>query len=134
MQLPDELQCEILLWLPATSLLICKCVCKSFLRIIENSYFIRTHVARIGAINYHNSQTLILQFEDREKSYDYGFDHCLLSLDTTTKDVLSCEPIIPPVPFIGESWIIGSCNGLICASLHSDHVDVMVLLWNPVTR
>lgn len=145
-EIAEELQIEIFLKLPVKSLLLCKCVCKHFRCVIQNPNFVRTHVA---TINRCDSQSLVLLHFGRGKGWHpfYQLNHYLLSVDVNnTKQVLSCLPLNPPIPIIHRSFrsfVVGSCNGLICVAIWYDYTvddananipDFSLLLWNPVIR
>ncbi|KAL1826029.1 hypothetical protein ACET3Z_012807 [Daucus carota] len=121
MRLPLELQySEIFLRLPLTSLWTCKRVCKAFRTLIENPSFEHIHVT--------TSHSLLLQF----KHEHWG----LVSIDCTTKDVISYVSLIPKIPYVGKLSLVGSCNGLVCfvVRIENQHEDDVLLLWNPFTE
>ena len=62
MELPEEILNEIFLRMPARSVLICKCVCKPFLRIIRHPDFVNTHLNRVKDVGRDKSEALILHF------------------------------------------------------------------------
>ncbi|XP_017224638.1 F-box/kelch-repeat protein At3g06240 [Daucus carota subsp. sativus] len=147
-EIPEELQIEIFLKLPVKSLLSCKCVCKHFHSVIENPNFVRTHLTTINN-NHSDSQSLVLLHYGYQ-SYTHRFaqlEHYLLSIDiNNTKEVISYSPLSPPIPLIKESYrtfVVGSCNGLICVAVwfsrndkycNQNTPDFSLLLWNPVIR
>ncbi|KAK1368265.1 hypothetical protein POM88_034357 [Heracleum sosnowskyi] len=145
-EIDEDLQIEIFLKLPVKSLLLCKCVCKKFRSVIQNPNFVRTH---LNTINHSDSQSLVLlHFGGQSGGLRfYQLDHYLLSIDiNNTKEVLSYLPLNPPIPFIEghyRTYVVGSCNGLICVAVwfnnnydycNQNTPDFSLLLWNPVIK
>ncbi|KAF3455140.1 hypothetical protein FNV43_RR05588 [Rhamnella rubrinervis] len=126
---PEELVIEILLRLPATSLLQFKCVCKSWCSIIKSSSFIAKHLHFNNKdTNLHNVLVNIIY----EGTKDYYPLTRLLSFGTI--GIVKPQLLPPTYPQdadynLANINIVGSCNGLIFLY---DSVGKLVL-WNPTT-
>lgn len=138
MHLPVELQTGIFLRLPATCLLICKCVCKTFYSVIQNPDFNNIYITCNRSIaDSDTSHALILQFSHKTSSKNNSTSHVLVSIDNITKDVISYTPLTPHIPYAGRLFLVGSSNGLICFAVQAGDwlaEDKILLLWNPVTK
>ncbi|GLT72245.1 hypothetical protein SLA2020_441980 [Shorea laevis] len=124
-ELPEDLETEILLWLPVASLLRFKCVCKLWYAVINHQNFRRKHFLRN---NNKNSNTLLLKTTRG----------CVVSTHSyETFQVSRTQHLPPPYPLrvLGgreaEIYVAGSCNGLVC--LH-DSYALCVVIWNPATN
>ncbi|XP_026433497.1 F-box/kelch-repeat protein At3g23880-like [Papaver somniferum] len=136
--LPEEIQSEILVKLPAKSVLTCKCVCKLWLNLISCPRFINDHLH----LSIQNKKNHKLMFTDKEsvtgKPLLYSIDHASIS----SSPDLSCDYIAEKVVLIDypfeykegmEIRILGACNGLICFGILMD-TNTSICIWNPTTR
>ncbi|GAU33378.1 hypothetical protein TSUD_365040 [Trifolium subterraneum] len=122
--LPNELIFEILLWLPVRTLLLFKCVCKSWKTLISSDpKFTKTHLQRLTvnpSIKTHQRLFSSYATLGSRKIVSFAIKPLLENPSAPTK----------PVEFTMEHRysIIGSCNGLLCLF----HVlEGYVKLWNP---
>lgn len=118
MSFPVELIIDILLRLPAKSLLRFKIVCKLWYNLINSSDFVDLHFERSIAsqTNFHFVyKTPILHLGDFDT-----FDNPI-SLDYPFKN---CDN--------GGVGVVGSCNGLLC--LQSYDFEHPLLIYNPTTQ
>lgn len=147
---PEEIQLEIFMKLPANSILVCRCVCKIWYNLLCNPKFVKNHLI-------HTNQTmkprLILSQTDRWSSKNpivYSIDYdsvlssslslsvsTLLSLSMPTSDECACIGAVRMnYPFQHESIfsfrVLGSCNGLICVSMDR-RIGMYLCIWNPIT-
>lgn len=132
--LPEALVVEILLLLPADSLLTMKCVCKWWCAMIKDSTFVARH---LQYAKKRPSTSILLKYlyQDPEAHMN-RYVKRLLSI--SNEDAHSCkvdENInIPRFCKRNEHWTgpLGSqCNGLLCIS---DKDEGTILLCNPVTK
>ncbi|KAL6971095.1 hypothetical protein U1Q18_030777 [Sarracenia purpurea var. burkii] len=127
-RLPEEIVAKILLRLPVKSLGRCKCVSKSWLSLISDPFFVKSHLNqavsdadsgrfRIFTVPFHSidyeSPSSFEDVDDGDRDND-----ALVDLD-----ILSREPD-------EGAEIVGSCNGLICLLYDPN----CFILWNPTTR
>lgn len=110
--LPEEMVIEVLCWLPVVSLSRFKSVCKSWLSIISDPEFIKTHVYCSHIMAKKRASLLMITRAD-----DYMGPPRFASID------FQYYLHIPP----GFS-VVGSCNGIICLC-----DNVHCYLWNPST-
>nr|AFK44336.1 unknown [Lotus japonicus] len=124
--LPDELVVEILSRLPVKSLLKFRCVCKSWMLLISDPYFIKKHLHLSKQSTLFNHHRIILSATTAE----FHLKSCSVSsLFNSTSTV--CEDLNYPVKNkYRHDGIVGSCNGLLCFAIKGD----CVLLWNPSIR
>ncbi|KAL8146535.1 hypothetical protein AgCh_004315 [Apium graveolens] len=130
--LPVEVLCEIFLKLPMRSLLSCKCVCKSFDELIKSPTFIASHVNHNSSSKTNTScsvSILVIDGNYRDRS-----EHILIG--TKDNSVTSIRRVRQSNPLTIPTSVIGSCNGLFCASLEmiGEQWGSHIILWNPVTR
>ncbi|QHN75874.1 hypothetical protein HN51_053519 [Arachis hypogaea] len=124
--LPDELIREILLRLPARSLVRLRRVCSSWKSLISSSQFAKDHLQHSTAADPGLSGTRVAYHH----SCHYGFgDFSLRSLiensSKPTEVVLFKER--------RNYKVIGSCNGLLCLLFNDVGINTCVRLWNPCT-
>ncbi|XP_073031606.1 uncharacterized protein [Primulina eburnea] len=138
--LPPEIFTEILLRLPAKSLMRFSTVSKGWLTLISSSQFAKDHLKYSNKSDVYTHDRLIFG------SRTYPMDLFSCSLDSAVADsVLSgyiypemdehlqvqavCwdYPILEPDDMI---WLLGSCHGLVCLSL----LPNTVMLWNPTIQ
>ncbi|XP_074265223.1 putative F-box protein At5g47300 [Silene latifolia] len=131
--LPPEIWFQILAKLPAKTLLILRCVCKSWCSIIDNPDFIHIHL-QISQTNFEfNNRSLVaLDSLGHRLNGEIGYSLTLHHLETLRETDLIFR--------ISDSYryhIIGSCNGLILVSRNQDppfHKNKELRLWNPCIR
>ncbi|XP_061372507.1 F-box/kelch-repeat protein At3g23880-like [Gastrolobium bilobum] len=121
--LPGDLIEEILLRLPVKSLLRFKCVCKSWLALISNPQFAKSHYD-IAAAPTHR---LLV------KPYHAGYsDFIGIEAPLHCDSALACLtlPQSSLIPSVGYLRILGSCRGfIILKCVENDDL----ILWNPST-
>ncbi|XP_074264878.1 F-box/kelch-repeat protein At3g23880-like [Silene latifolia] len=126
--LPPEVWTQILLSLPAKTLLKFRCVCKSWCSIIDDPNFIYLHF-QLCKINSGNNQ-LLVALEGLGRNRDKG---CLLTV---------CQP--ETLQSTGLTFMkfdsyryrmVSSCNGLLLVVQHGpDGSHIEWRLWNPCIR
>ncbi|MBA0842037.1 hypothetical protein Goarm_001886 [Gossypium armourianum] len=122
--LPRELFLEILLRLPAESLMRCKYVCKYWHSLITNPKFIQLHLN----YNYNNNVCVLLK---RCLVTCLGQKENLLSL--VCGNGFSFENLDVDLSLYRKEpclQLLGHCDGIICLSNYRDYI----LLCNPATR
>ncbi|KAH1139534.1 hypothetical protein GYH30_028766 [Glycine max] len=120
--LPYDLIWEILLRVPVRSLILFKCVCKSWKTLISDPQFAKDHLC-ISTADPNMTHQRIVARHHRD----------ILSFSVQS---LLQNPSNPAKP---HSWrmshkycIVGSCNGLLCLSRFK-HGYCRLRLWNPCT-
>ncbi|KAM7485149.1 hypothetical protein LguiA_001158 [Lonicera macranthoides] len=127
-ELPDEITEEILVRLPASSLLRFNLVCKHWQSLISNPNFVTKHLNRV----------LLLDLDDHQ-SNNYNHHKFIVKSATSHLHLVDCESLnatkldfpshFPPQRLL----IMGSCNGLLCITLlNSVNSFDNILLWNPL--
>ncbi|XP_020987119.2 F-box/kelch-repeat protein At3g23880 [Arachis duranensis] len=121
--LPGEVIEEILVRVPASSLVKLKIVCKSWNALISNPEFVSDNVHRSRA-----DPRLVYRFRDSRKIHFSSVQSLFKNPSALlTKD--GCFEMD------GDLHILGSCNGLICLGLMSGRFHLgSIRLWNPCTR
>lgn len=116
----DDIIAEILLRLPANSLLRFRCVCKSWLALISAPSFVKNHLSRVNTKHFNllvgtwPSQASVLKDDDG--------DIAITVLDYPVTSWSPCPALYP--------IIYGSCNGLMCIEFEYGNL----ILWKPCTR
>ncbi|KAK1398266.1 F-box domain-containing protein [Heracleum sosnowskyi] len=130
--LPVEVLSEIFLRLPMRSLLSCKCVCKSFDELIRSPEFIGSHVNHNTMSSTKTSCSVNVLVID--ENYKDRSEH--IRIDTKNNGVISIWHVRQSNPLTTHISVVGSCNGLFCASLEmiGEQWGSRIMLWNPVTR
>lgn len=132
MDLPEDMVVEILLRLPAKSLLRFKCVCRKWLVLIESPSFIDLHLR----VRHNNGDQGILLFHEYIKGEE---GKSFLSFHSDSDDeLLSGVNVAPHLELdsveddgrIHKPFLVGSCNGIVCLSLEFGKF----ILFNPVLR
>ncbi|XP_057527743.1 F-box/kelch-repeat protein At3g06240-like [Amaranthus tricolor] len=123
----EDLLQEILIRLPAKSLVRFRCVCRSWYSLIASPSFISAQVVhKKKAKSYH---VLLRSFNNTERKYKYKLCNDDEHLD---------EIMIIDFPFVSEHndffRIAGCVNGLVCLSDDIVEVTDTVIIWNPVIR
>ncbi|KAL2231922.1 F-box protein At3g07870-like [Sesamum indicum] len=130
--LPAELIINILSRLPIRTIISCKCVCKSWLNLLDTPEFARSHLSRSvpGLILWQRHRDLdsehfeIFEFED-----ELDLERHDLHYNPVTK--ISCREFInEDHPGLG---IQGSADGLVCFRKLGRHPET-VYVCNPITR
>src|ERR1044072_4308667 len=121
----QELIVEILLRLPARSLLRSKSVCKSWRSLISNPQFAKSHIDLSAApthrllllpnLSYHQVESIDLDSSIHDRS-------ALVTLDLPPSTI---SRVYNPQQFLG------SCRGFLLFFYQTAH---HVILWNPTTR
>ncbi|KAK7303216.1 hypothetical protein RJT34_14118 [Clitoria ternatea] len=123
--LPDELVVEILSRLPVKSLMQFRCVCKSWLSLISDPYFMKKHL-HLSSTHFTPHHRIILSATTAE----FHLKSCSVSSLFNDPSTV-CEDLNYPVKNkFRHDGIVGSCNGLLCFAIKGD----CVLLWNPSIR
>ncbi|XP_028225080.1 F-box/kelch-repeat protein At3g06240-like isoform X1 [Glycine soja] len=121
---PGELIGAILLWLPVRSVLRFKCVCKSWLSVISDPHFAKSHF-ELAIAPTHRVLKLLNNFQVNSIDVDN---------DDDSADILFNTPLLPP-PHAAPKYvyIAGSCRGFILLELVSDLNSIHLVVWNPST-
>jgi F-box interacting protein len=115
--LQEDLIVEILLRVPARSLLPMKCVCKLWKTLISDPQFAKSHLLRLNSTAYPH---LVSRHESSRTIIGYNVEPLL-------EDHLN--RIEPDFKTMRHNYlIIGSCNGLLCLLQYNLN---FVILWNP---
>lgn len=123
--LRDDLLVEVLLRVPVRSLLRCKCVCKSWLSLISNPLFAKSHFEAAAA----PTDRFLVKFPNDSEAISVDIE----VLCPNSAHAVFNIPIPPRAPKHGR-WarIVGSCRGFLLLKYEFLHfVDFMV--WNPST-
>ncbi|XP_050370887.1 F-box/kelch-repeat protein At3g23880-like [Argentina anserina] len=146
--LPVEVITNILLRLPAKSLVICTSVCKSWRSMIKDSSFIGAHHSRtIDSNNRHGTHLLLLHrfypkdssLEGRNSSVD-GVKNDVYSLHYDNSSFDDCCEIGLQCPIAERGMhnecfrVVGVCNGLVCLADDLECYGYTFLIWNPSIR
>ncbi|MED6218230.1 hypothetical protein PIB30_025004 [Stylosanthes scabra] len=123
--LPDELIEEILVRVPASTIVKLKIVCKSWNALICSSEFARFHLDRSRS-----DPRLVYGFERDRKMRFVPMRSVFNNPDTFTT--------YSSIKMDGDLQILGSCNGLICIGSMRKRKGLVHLksirFWNPCTR
>lgn len=126
--IPDELVFDILTRLPVKSVLRFKCICKSWLSMISDPKFIRTHL-------HLSTERLLLRTERYPLS---PLSFASIDFESPNQDSKSLDL---PWDNSSDAFIrtLCSCDGLILSSVHERVVDgpkpgKSFALWNPSNR
>ncbi|KAM7485151.1 hypothetical protein LguiA_001160 [Lonicera macranthoides] len=134
--LPDEITEEILVRLPAISLLRFNLVCKQWRSLISNPNFVRKHLNHVLLLEDLDQKSNSNQHHNKFIIYSnpefYSVDCCyveesLHSISTTMRHF--------PLPSPLGVAILGSCNGLLLIGFYGKNFNYdALLLWNPSLR
>ncbi|XP_074265222.1 F-box/kelch-repeat protein At3g23880-like [Silene latifolia] len=129
--LPPEVWTQILITLPAKTLVRFRCVCKSWCSIIDNPDFIHTHF-QLCKINSGNNNKLLVALEFLGRNGDEDYEYLLTVRQAETLRNLG------RIFSKSDSYsykIMGSCNGLLLVARHGPPCYLKELrLWNPCIR
>ncbi|GAB4831433.1 hypothetical protein Ancab_005445 [Ancistrocladus abbreviatus] len=153
--LPSEIQFDILVRVPAFDLSRLKSVCKSWLNLISDSYFVKAQLAN----TYRNSE---LSFLIIDENYSQGYDpshhlgyaidddgrtthHLGYAIDgdgrtTQLYDLKIDLKAVPGVPKESYIHVLSSCDGVIlfsasnCYEYSFGYAGQQLFLCNPITR
>ncbi|GAU14944.1 hypothetical protein TSUD_47380 [Trifolium subterraneum] len=135
--LPHDLIAEVLYFLPVKSLVQFRSVCKSWKTLIYDPTFVKLHLRRSPTRN--PLFTLTTQHIPRTPGYYYSVvPYPISRLIENPSFNLSVDPYYS-LEDKECSFIVGTCNGLICLSDYS-YIDdkynkeFWLRLWNPATR
>ncbi|KAL3726858.1 hypothetical protein ACJRO7_031715 [Eucalyptus globulus] len=120
--MPEDIVVDILLRLPAKSLVRFKCVCKRWRSLISDRAFANSHLQRLKAGDLIPSQRFIIS----------GCNGSLKTVDYEALDDGGGEGrmVVPHgIKPLWEPRIVGSCDGLVCLLGPSNFV-----IYNPTTR
>ncbi|XP_021844096.2 putative F-box protein At3g24700 [Spinacia oleracea] len=122
--LSDDLLSEILVRLPAKSLVRLRSTCKTWKSIITNPLFHKSHFHHCSS----QKSPLIPSFLFfRSEGYIFSLNLDLNHKENTKNEVdRNFVSVTPPV-----EASLGSCNGLVC--LHVINANV-IIVWNPITN
>lgn len=123
--LPQDLIVEILIRLPLKTLLKFKSVSKSWLYLLLDSQFHKTH------INFSIKNPKITDYTLAAVATVSGLGKIcqVYTVRSANSSVTVAKHGCPPITLSLSAWLLGSCNGLIC--LTSDSFRLIVL--NPCT-
>ncbi|XP_075475118.1 F-box protein At3g07870-like [Primulina tabacum] len=128
-ELPVHILCDIFSRLPLESIFRCRCVCKTFLDLLKDPYFIELHCARSSTSttylffheNLQNRAILRFLTFNHDKvgislcsSDDQSFNHDLYS-----RQHIACQISAQFGYHIQRLDFVGSCNGLLCLYIAS---------------
>lgn len=127
---PQELLLEILSRLPVKSLVKFKCVSRTWLSLISNPRFIRTHLqisSNEDDFGHHGLILTVLPPNShshlKQCSLDSALDVKVSTIEVTDIDY----PMKNPLKSV---WVVGSCDGLVCIAIEENDL----FLWNPSVR
>ncbi|XP_074356035.1 F-box/kelch-repeat protein At3g06240-like [Apium graveolens] len=121
-ELPQEIVYVILLLIPASILLKLRAICKSWMRLICSSDFIRAHTLLWKEDDSHLLVRCKTPFFNAQTMYLYSlFDNAI----STSYDLPS-----PVRNSHVEGILVGCCRGVSCLSFD----DGSIILWNPCTK
>ncbi|KAF5736117.1 F-box and associated interaction domains-containing protein putative isoform 1 [Tripterygium wilfordii] len=117
--IPEDLVTDILTRLPIKSLIRFAGVCSSWLDLIRNPDFIKSHHLKQTSLNDNNFRVFVM--------HDYN---CLSLLTEVADDQEGAFDFLESVGIPLRLVVMGHCNGLLC--LHDQWEKIFI--WNPVTR
>ncbi|XP_026440577.1 F-box protein CPR1-like [Papaver somniferum] len=135
LRLPEEIQVDVFLRLPAKSILRCRCVCKPLCRLLYNPKFIKDHLNH----NKKNPNLMLIFNQCYRPPECCSIDNASI-LSASSASALStkctCDGGIRKYNCHQSEWaegvrIVGSCNGLICINING---GPRFCIWNPSTE
>ncbi|XP_030963942.1 F-box/kelch-repeat protein At3g06240-like [Quercus lobata] len=129
--LPHDVVLNILATLPVKSLIRFKCVSKLWDSSITSPNFISTH---LNIVNDDNDHAYLIQTCIEYDSPKIPITYKVLCCDRTFDSLF--EYSVPSVFYLNMSFMIGSCNGLVCLAQHRklSATSDAIYLWNPRIR
>ncbi|CAI9303943.1 unnamed protein product [Lactuca saligna] len=133
--IPVHVMVDILSRLHVKTIIHCKCVCKKWLHLVSDSYFINLHLSRspVGLMIYHYSEKelmghprlRVLKWVEVKDDVNHHHLHHdpLMSLDLNLASIFQDSQIL----------LMGSVNGLICLWQVCPKSD-NIYICNPITR
>ncbi|KAM3357875.1 F-box/kelch-repeat protein [Capsicum galapagoense] len=123
--LPQDLIIEILVRLPLKTLLKFRCVSKSWLSLLSNTEFHKTHV------NFSMNNPKMTDYTLAAVATVSGLGKIcrVYTISSENSSVTVSKHGCPPKSLSLSAWLLGSCNGLVC--LTTDSFELMLL--NPCT-
>lgn len=123
--LPTLIISDILSRLPTKTIILCKCVCKSWLNLLLEPYFANLHLSRSPTSLIIHQLGVSLPDSDTDILKLVEFDGHDLRYDPVMKfDLKVCYPH-------GEILLVGSANGLLC---FCDYRNESLFICNPTVR
>ncbi|KAL3718121.1 hypothetical protein ACJRO7_003282 [Eucalyptus globulus] len=121
--LPDEIKTEILLRLPAKSLVRFRCMCKSWNSMLTSTSFVEAYGDRSS--RFGDKYLLKYNSKDSSRIGIYDLSSRLLS---------NLDPLFNLSHDTYE--LVGSCNGIVCLAAYDKygHTRSEISLWNPSTH
>lgn len=123
--LPSEITIKILSKLPLRAVLICKCVCKSWLQFVETDEFVQLHLSASGPglVTFHvgllSRKFKFFEFEDGRDVQHHDLHYNLLT----------------EFNFPYAEWMCGSVDGLLwLRERNTDAETEAIYVCNPITR
>ncbi|KAL8482124.1 hypothetical protein ACS0TY_028327 [Phlomoides rotata] len=122
--IPPEIIIEIISRLPVPSILSCKCVCKSWLTLLESNEFVKSHLLKaISGLAVYRFCLKLYKFFDFEDGLDLEH-HGLHYKFVTEFNIPGCN-----------GWIAGSADGLLFLCNRNNLLKHHALhVCNPITR
>ncbi|KAL8482157.1 hypothetical protein ACS0TY_028353 [Phlomoides rotata] len=122
--IPPEIIIGILSKLPVRTIISCKCVCKSWLTLLESNEFVKSHLLKaIPGLAFYRFRMKLYKFFDFEDGLDLEH-HGLRYKFVTEFNILGCN-----------GWIAGSADGLLFLCNTKDMLKHHALhVCNPITR
>ncbi|KAK3000274.1 hypothetical protein RJ639_022804 [Escallonia herrerae] len=124
LDLPSHVIADILSRLPAKNVIHCRCVCRTFRKLLSEPYFIKLHLSRSPTtliIAQYDSAELkklkLVELEDEPDHHDLYYD-----------------PVMEFSPGVGFQLLVGSVNGLVCLCSFSQHESDTIYICNPTLR
>lgn len=127
-ELPVHILCDIFSRLPLKSIFRCQCVCKMFLDLLKDPYFIELHFSRSSTLttylffheNLRNRAILrFLTFNHDEVGISLcSSDDQSFNRDFRIRPYIACQ-ISTQFGHIQRLDFVGSCNGLLCLYIES---------------
>ncbi|GAB4831448.1 hypothetical protein Ancab_005463 [Ancistrocladus abbreviatus] len=138
--LPTEIQFDILTRVPAFDLSRLKSVCKSWLNLILDSYFVKAQL-----LNTYKTSELSFLTIDHSNSQGYPYHHLAYAIDDDGRAIKLYDlkinlRAVPGVPKESYIHVLSSCDGVILFSASSSYdcatgySGQQLFLCNPITR
>ncbi|XP_059648000.1 F-box protein CPR1-like [Cornus florida] len=128
--LPEDILIQILVKLPAKSLLRFRSICKSWCSLISHPSFIDAHLKHQTSSSNNNNSYLLLRYKpdihNKKSKALYSIHHD----DESFRQYF--QPELPEQ--FKSSDIYGTCNGIVCLSESPLIPSSDIYLWNPALR